>query len=428
MIHAVVFDTDAPFLDVGVPSSPLAPSRKLAGLTLLRRTILLAWNAGAEAVTVVARDGSVARHWNASEVSLPLPVLISSGQELPELGDEDWVLMLSALVLPRRGVTESLLKAAQNQGCSAVVFIPGASCRGPAVLSGKHLRSLLIGGASLEAVLQSLRPSPDCVQLPGSKGAYRRLDSLGAVRAADQDLYRGLTSITDGYLARVLYRRLSGWITRRIIELPITPNQLTVAHCVLGLMSAFLLWQGSYWQALWGALLLQLSVVLDCSDGEVARLKYQFSKWGSWLDVWADNLVNIAVFAAVADAAADGLGPKLARTLGGVAAVGVGMCILTVYGLAKVQSRDRPGEPSALAVTNRLSSSDQAASTGKRTLVDAVINEATSRDFLVLVVFFALIGRLEWFAWLAAVGSHIFWISFGIIQFSKLRAPAGVNR
>src|SRR5688500_8648703 len=100
--------------------------------------------------------------------------------------------------------------------------------------------------------------------------------------------------MTDGYVGRVFNRRISGWFTRRVINLPVSPNHVTLLHFALGLAGAALLWQAAPWQHLLGALLFQLSVALDCSDGEIARLKYQHSALGSWLDVAADNVVNIA--------------------------------------------------------------------------------------------------------------------------------------
>jgi hypothetical protein len=43
----------------------------------------------------------------------------------------------------------------------------------------------------------------------------------------------------------------------------------------------------------------------------------------------------------------------------------------------------------------------------------------------VLVVACALTGRLDWFAWLAAIGSHVFWIVFAAVQWSMLRRTNG---
>jgi phosphatidylglycerophosphate synthase len=258
-------------------------------------------------------------------------------------------------------------------------------------------------------------------------GEYRRIDSQEALRGADRAMYVGLTSISDGWVDRVFNRHISGWFTRRIINLPITPNGVTWFHFSLGLLAAALFWQGEYWQHALGAVLFQLSVALDCSDGEVARLKFQFSAFGSRLDVITDNIVTVAVFAAIAKAAAVHLGLPTALMLGALMVTGVLMSVLVVFSLAKMLERRRPGEVSSLAVTNRLSSNDQR-SAAQSTLVDKVINEATSRDFSVLVVAFALINHLEWFAWLAGIGSHVFWIVFGLVQLSMLRAPNAQTR
>ncbi len=98
------------------------------------------------------------------------------------------------------------------------------------------------------------------------------------------------------------------------------------------------------------------------------------------------------------------------------------MCVLVVFSMARLLD-SRGGSASTLAVTNRLSSTDQVRRLDAgRSLVERVLNEATSRDFSVIVVTFALAGRLEWFAWLAAVGSHVFWIIFAIIQAQLFRS------
>lgn len=424
MIRALIFDSDACFLPAGMPPSPLSAAERLAGLTLLRRAILMAWKAGASEAILVGPDAEACRQWEETEVGLRIPVRVVSAQEpLSDLADTEWLLVLAAQILPRRGFVEQLLETARQEACSVVAVSATTPALGPAILSRSDFRHLRNGSASLENMVQDFIRSVGGQQINTTERDYRWLDSPEALRQADREIYRGLTSITDGYLARVFYRYLSGWFTRRVIDYPVTPNHVTWLHFSLGLAASWLLWQGGYWQGVAGAILLQISVVLDCSDGEIARLKYQFSKFGSWLDVWTDNLVNIAVFAAIAHAAAVRLGPTLSLTLGGLAVVGVFMCILVIFALAKLQSQR--GEASRLAVTNRLSSSDQVSARQGPTMVDAIINEATSRDFLVLVVAFSLVGRLEWFVWLAAIGSHVFWIVFGAIQISRLRsAPA----
>ena len=46
-----------------------------------------------------------------------------------------------------------------------------------------------------------------------------------------------------------------------------------------------------------GALLFLSHSILDGCDGELARLRFQESRWGGILDFWGDNVVHVAVFA-----------------------------------------------------------------------------------------------------------------------------------
>ena len=70
----------------------------------------------------------------------------------------------------------------------------------------------------------------------------------------------------------------------------ITPNQLTVAALILGLLSAACFFLADWYWLLAGALLFHLSFVLDCMDGKIARLKGNGSVFGSWLDYVFDRI------------------------------------------------------------------------------------------------------------------------------------------
>jgi len=45
----------------------------------------------------------------------------------------------------------------------------------------------------------------------------------------------------------------------------------------------------------------------------------------------------------------------------------------------------------------------------RRRRVEAILNRLVSRDFSVLILALALVGHVEWFLVLAAVGANIFW-------------------
>jgi phosphatidylglycerophosphate synthase len=444
LIHALVFDTDTPSrADAAVPS-PIPAGSRLAGLTLLRRAVLMAWRAGACTATVVVAHPDDAPRWSASEMSLPIPVtVLPDAAPLPDWEEEDQVLVLCAQVLAAPALLERLVKDSSAAAGSVTAVVTSAAVSGPAVLAARDLRESGRGRQGLAVTVEPPQEdapaprisgtvrqvvrSPRCAVALAGVGDYRHLCTKADIADADRRMYEGLTSITDGYIDRVFNRHISRWFTRRIINLPITPNQVTWLHFSLGLIAAALFWQPHYWQHALGALLFQLSVALDCSDGEVARLKYQFSKFGSWLDVATDNVVTVAVFAAVARTAAARLGLPLAATLGGLSVTGVLMCVGVIFTMATLQKRYRPGEASSLAATNRLSGDSQAVPT-QVTLVDRVINEATSRDFSVIVVGCALLGRLEWMAWLAGIGSHVFWMLFAAIQLCMIRTANAQTR
>jgi phosphatidylglycerophosphate synthase len=407
VIVALVFDTDAPFAHPGTASS-VEPGARLAGLSLVRRAILTAWRAGAQEAVVVAQSQEAAARWARSEQGLPIPVTAVRQEALSGTTNVgDLILVQAAQVHTSVATLAKLIRHTQETG-RAVRFTDAVPVALPAAD---------VDPANLAQYLHSAAID----QLPLEGATVHRLDNAETLRRVDRDMYRGLASISDGYIDRVFNRHISGWFTRQVINYPITPNQITWFHLSLGLLGAWQFWQGTYWQCVLGAVLFQLSAALDCSDGEVARLKFQFSKFGSWLDVAADNIVNLAVFVAVAKAVYVRYGLQLGLTVGALMVTGVLMCIAVVFTMAKLLEQRRPGEASSLAVTNRLSSNDQGKLQKKETVVDKIINEATSRDFSVLVVACALTGRLDWFAWLAAVGSHVFWIAFGAVQWSMLR-------
>src|SRR5262249_50042065 len=116
-------------------------------------------------------------------------------------------------------------------------------------------------------------------------------------------------------------RKLSRPITLWLLRTSLTPNQITILSCVVGVGGALCFFPGGYWGPLVGALLLQFSVVLDCCDGEVARVKFMESPLGDWLDIVCDTVVAIAIFVGVGVAVwRDGASHALA--LAGLLAIG----------------------------------------------------------------------------------------------------------
>jgi phosphatidylglycerophosphate synthase len=83
------------------------------------------------------------------------------------------------------------------------------------------------------------------------------------------------------------------------LELPVTPNLITLLSGVAGLAAAACYYhalEGGTAFTLAGALLLFASVILDCADGMLARLTGGGSRFGMLLDGFVDTVVGISVW------------------------------------------------------------------------------------------------------------------------------------
>lgn len=123
----------------------------------------------------------------------------------------------------------------------------------------------------------------------------------------------------EHWAGRLYMRRVSAHVTRRVLPLPVTPNGWTALMIVVGVAGAAVLAVPGLWTAVAAAVAIQVYLLLDCVDGEVARWRRTTSAAGVYLDRLGHYTVEAALLA--------GLG---VRVDGGYASLGIG----TVVGLA----------------------------------------------------------------------------------------------
>ena len=104
----------------------------------------------------------------------------------------------------------------------------------------------------------------------------------------------------DGFFSVFFLRRVSKLLTWAAVKIGATPNQVTIASFAIGLYAAYLFAQGDTWSMIGGAILLQVSIIVDCVDGEIARYTRKFSELGAWLDAITDRVKEYAVFLGLA--------------------------------------------------------------------------------------------------------------------------------
>ena len=117
-----------------------------------------------------------------------------------------------------------------------------------------------------------------------------------ARRAAEWKLIRGMNKAFEGPVDALINWRFSMRITRVLARrsLAVTPNQVTVIAILLGLAAAYVASWGGYVAIAIAGVMFELNSILDSVDGELARLRFQYSKLGQWLDNLSDEVVDNA--------------------------------------------------------------------------------------------------------------------------------------
>jgi phosphatidylglycerophosphate synthase len=134
---------------------------------------------------------------------------------------------------------------------------------------------------------------------------------------------------------------------------------------------------------------------LDGCDGELARLRFQESRWGGILDFWGDNVVHVTVFACMGIGWSLSLHETWPLWLGGLAVGG------TIGSAGMVYRHTMRGEGSTGPLFTSVVRSKPSALSN---LMDALAR----RDFIYLVVVLSAFGKASWFLALSAIGSPIY--------------------
>jgi phosphatidylglycerophosphate synthase len=96
------------------------------------------------------------------------------------------------------------------------------------------------------------------------------------------------------------YRPLAFLLIKIIYNTRVTPDHLTLAAIITGLIGGFFYSFGLQWTCYTGAAFYILFIILDCSDGQLARLKKNGSSFGRLLDGIADYIVVTAMYVGIA--------------------------------------------------------------------------------------------------------------------------------
>ncbi len=181
---------------------------------------------------------------------------------------------------------------------------------GARALVDGHFVHALVGTPALLAKLaqqprgwQQLGAWDALTEHPLEGGWHAPANTPAGRQHAFTQLFEACRKPVDGVVSRHLNRHLSLWLSKRLVNTPITPNTMTAVTFAVGLVAAYQASRGGYGHIVLGAALMQLNSILDGCDGELARVRFQGSKLGQWLDTVGDDVSNVIFWLALGVAA-----------------------------------------------------------------------------------------------------------------------------
>lgn len=398
------------------PSDPavrVSPFSRVAGLPIAERVLRSAFRARYARVLVFAEPALAASLRRlARGIHGDIRIITNAA---------DWRALLSALPgdTPATAIGGGLVVSP--------ALLEDAAALMPLRVSGQ-LRDVPAGGAwplsgllrirvedavAVEPIGRELRArAATRVSLPSGQDVSRGLGRLvlplvepADVAAAERTIRLSSYKDTDNKVAR-FNRSMSLPISIALIRTPLTANQLSVALVAVGFYSAWLFSLGHFWAGILGAFLSLAASVLDGCDGEIARLKYQESALGCWIETFGDYSYYIAIFVGLTLGAVRQTGWHGFYWLGAVALAGT---LISFAFLIFLRSRITAGHPDKLHAIAR--DRFRAEPTWWSRIIWRLSLVATRSAMPYGIMALSLVGGLPLVVLLAAIGSNTYWIS-----------------
>jgi phosphatidylglycerophosphate synthase len=150
--------------------------------------------------------------------------------------------------------------------------------------------------------------------------------SIAELRAATQPPSLFERNSGEHWTGRLYMRRLSPYVTRLILPTRLSADAVTGATLAAGLAAAALLTLPGIVPAAGALLLIQLQMLLDCSDGEIARWRQEHSTIGIYLDRMSHYVTETAFPIALGVRADGGW-----DTIGGWTTLGLVTAVLVLF-------------------------------------------------------------------------------------------------
>ncbi len=218
---------------------------------------------------------------------------------VPSGGDRDAIAIARADRIYHRDIPKQVIAAWRTTEAPAAV-LAGADNDAVVVTDRASATRLVAasrtpGGLTAALVgLDKVEGTPPYLAFTATARDAREL------RRAERRLVWSLRKAADGIASKWVNRHLSLPISWLLMRTPVHPNHVTIFCFCLALTGGIVIGQGGYLAGAIGMLLVNLGSIIDGVDGELARLKFRFSRVGQWLDTLADDFANVAYITGIA--------------------------------------------------------------------------------------------------------------------------------
>jgi phosphatidylglycerophosphate synthase len=410
------------------PEISVSPTARLAGLPIVERMIRSAARAGYGRIVVWTRDvpHQTRRHLRELAGTIRGVVLAASDEQWKRALDEGGNGKATTVVGPGTVVSPALLTMAtaiEPDDGRAVDVPAGADWRESGVLrlAGSDARDRDSVAAALRLRRERALPLPSGLDVAHGRGKLAlRIATPADLQEAEATIRRASYKDTDNKLAR-FNRRLSLPISVALIRTPLTANQLSVLLVLMGFYAAWLFSLGHYWTGMLAGFLSLAASVLDGCDGEIARLKYQESALGCWIETVGDYSYYIAIFIGLTIGAARQTHIEAFYWIGGFALAGT---LLSFAFLIYLRTRITAGRPEKLHSIAK--ARFKAEPTFWSRLVWKLSFTATRSAMPYGIFAFAIVYGLPAIVILAGIGANVYWVSLVLKMKHLLRGEDAV--
>lgn len=171
----------------------------------------------------------------------------------------------------------------------------------PSAAFSSKISNLSLEGAR---ICSHLPPDPAALIL-STLHVYRRhtpqivwtLRNKEDLKNAEGEATRSEFFTISKYTLRPLGKIFANWLYSRT---GFTANHLTLARIAVGLLGALLFFQGEYGATFLAGICVLTSWFLDLTDGQLARLRNESSKFGAYLDSVGDGVIDNLYYLAIA--------------------------------------------------------------------------------------------------------------------------------